>query len=265
MARSLLQSFVSGTRQMLTVQLFVSVAAVALAGWTLGVTNELIRERDRLRDRVIQLEETIAGRGIVVPATPNVVEEPAPAQDANAYPGEVGQLAEAAPAADATQETPTEETPVEVAPTDTAPNQTAAPAEAAPPDISRLIGELFAPPPPMRLVVLHVRQRIDARPARAIAAELIKAGNVRVIIDVMPPGDPRQSGYAYFDGRQSRAAANLVTQFHELARTQQVAEWSAQLRGIALPAQGEYTADRVDIVLPSLPAPAPPPEQQIIR
>ena len=199
----------------------------------------------------------MAGRGIVVPATPNVVDEPVAAQDANAYPGGVGDLAaQRAPSAEAANT----DAPVEVAPSRT--GATPAP-QAARPDLRRVIGELFAPPPPMRLVVLHVRAQNDAIIARAIAADLIKAGNVRAIIDVMPPGDPRQSGYAYFDGRQSRPAAALVTQFHDTARAHQVAEWSAQLRGIALPAQGEYTADRLDIVLPSLPA-APAPEPQRI-
>src|SRR5690242_6515319 len=171
---------------MLSAQLFVSIAAVALAGWTLGVTNELIRERDRMRDRVIQLEETMAGRGIVVPATPNVVDEPVAVQDANAYPGGVGELA----ATNVTQNAGR----VEVAPTRTA---TAPAPQAARPDFRRVIGELFSPPPPMRLVVLHVRAESDAHPAREIASDLIKASNVRTIIDVMPPGDPRQSVYVY--------------------------------------------------------------------
>ncbi|MEJ0061447.1 MAG: hypothetical protein WDM79_18635 [Terricaulis sp.] len=68
MARSLLQSFVSGTRQMLTLQLFVGVAAVALAGWTMGVTNDLIRERDALKARVGQLETEMGIQGVEVPA-----------------------------------------------------------------------------------------------------------------------------------------------------------------------------------------------------
>lgn len=247
-ARSLLKSFVAGTRQMLTVQVFVGVLAIALAGWTLGVTNDLVRERARLRDRVIQLEQTIAERGIVVPAPPNVVETAPPTQDPNAYPDAVGALAQTADAL------PTESTSVEVAP-----QSAAAPADATP-SFQRVIGDLFAPPPPMRLVVLHLRATTDAPQARAIADALVRDAGVRVIIDVMSPRDPRQSGYIYFDGRQSRAAAAMVTQFHDIARTQQIAEWSAQLRGVALPAQGEYSADRLDIVLPPLPPPpAPPP------
>ena len=76
----------------------------------------------------------------------------------------------------------------------------------------------------------------------------------------MPPRDPREAGYAYFDGRQSAAAAALVGQFNDAARQRQIAPWSAQLRGTALPSQGEYSADRVDLLLPALPAPpAPPP------
>jgi hypothetical protein len=74
MARSMLRALVSGTRQMLGAQLFVSVLAIALAGWTLTVTNEVIGERDRLRERVVQLEGEFAARGIVVPSAPAVVE-----------------------------------------------------------------------------------------------------------------------------------------------------------------------------------------------
>jgi hypothetical protein len=245
-ARSLLKSLVDGTRQMLTVQVFVGLLAVALAGWTLGVTNDLVRERVRMRDRVIQLEQTLAERGIVVPAPPNVVETAPPAQDPNAYPGAVGALARDADAA------PTESTSIEIG----APP----PAEAdGAQSFQRVIGDLFAPPPPMRLVVLHLRATTDAAQARAIADALVRDGSVRVIIDVMSPRDPRQSGYIYFDGRQSRAAAAMVTQFHDTARTQQIAEWSAQLRGVALPAQGEYSVDRLDIVLPPLPPPPPAP------
>lgn len=244
MAGSLLRSFVSGTRGMLTAQLFVSVGAVALAGWTLGVTNELIRERDRLRERVIQLEESMAGRGIVVPSTPTVVEEAPPVDSANVYPGEVGQVDPNAPIevvdAPETQDTPTETPPEQTTPTR---------------DFGQVIGDLIAPTPEMRTVVLHVRAREDARVARLMADELSKQANVRVVLDVLSPRDQRQSGYAYFDGRQSRAAAALVTQFHEIARRNEVAPWSAQLRGTALPAQGEYTADRLDIVLPPLPPP----------
>lgn len=246
MARSLLQSFVSGTRGMLTAQLFVSVGAVALAGWTLGVTNELIRERDRLRERVIQLEESMAGRGIVVPSTPTVVEEAPPVDGADVYPGEVGAADPNAPIEVVeAPETPTQDTPSETPPGQTTPQR----------DFGQVIGDLIAPAPEMRTVVLHVRAREDQRVARLMADELSKQANVRVVLDVLSPRDQRQSGYAYFDGRQSRAAAALVTQFHEIARRNEVAPWSAQLRGVALPAQGEYTADRLDIVLPPLPPP----------
>jgi hypothetical protein len=242
MARSLLGSFVSGARGMLSAQLFVSVGAVALAGWTLAVTNQLIRERDLLQERVIQLEAAMAERGMVVPATQTVVNAPAP-DEATLYPGEVG-AALTAPTPAATNATATVETP--------------APEAAAQRDIGRVIGDLFAPAPPMRVVVLHVRGETDAEAARRIGAELGRSGKVRVVIDVMPPRDPRQSGYAYFDGRQNRAAADLVTQFHDIARRGGLAPWSAQLRGVALPAQGEYSADRLDIVLPPLPPPVEP-------
>ena len=70
MARSLLEALVRGTRQMLTAQLIVSIGAVALAGWTLAITSDVIRERDQLRERVIQLETAMGAQGMVVPAKP---------------------------------------------------------------------------------------------------------------------------------------------------------------------------------------------------
>lgn len=232
MAGSILRSFVSGTRQVLVAQLFVSVGAVALAGWTLGVTNELIRERDRLRERVIQLEEELGGRGIVVPSTPTVVDTAPPAAE-DAYPGEVG-LGEQTP------ETPTEDQ-AEVTPT---------PEDGA--SFGQIITDLLAPPPPLRTVVLHARNEQDGALARRLAERLAQAGDLRVVVDVLSPRTQQQSGYAYYDGRQSSAAAALVAQFNDVAREHQIAPWSAQLRGTALPEQGEYTADRMDIVLPPL-------------
>jgi hypothetical protein len=256
MAGSVLHSFVSGTRQVLTAQLFVSVAAVGLAGWTLGVTNELIRERDRLRERVIQLEEDMGSRGIVVPSTPTVVEtEPPPAE--TVYPGEVGLGQDGSAPADGGQDV------IDAPPAD--PN--AAPEPAPAPETPTRAGErtfnpgqifteLFAPAPPLRILVLHARGERDGEYARRLAGELTKESpDLRVIIDVIGPRDQRESGYAYFDGRQSRAAAALVAQFNDLSRRYEIAPWSAQLRGVALPAQGEYTADRLDIVLPPLPEP----------
>jgi hypothetical protein len=106
--------------------------------------------------------------------------------------------------------------------------------------------------------VLHVRADADFATAEKIARAL-QSNEVRALINVMSASDQRPSGYAYFDGRQSRAAADVVARFHDLARQQQVAQWSAQLRGTALPARDEYTADRLDIVLPPLPPPPPPP------
>jgi hypothetical protein len=256
-ANSPLYAFISGARAMLAAQLVVCVGAVALAGWTLGVTNQLIRERDRLQERVIQLEETIAGRGDIPPA-PTAVVEPVISPSAEAYPGSfcnavspaapVGAVAEIAPA------------PTRVATQQTAPPQR---------DLGRIVTNLFGPTPPLRTVVLHVRAQADLQQASRIARALQDAGELRVLIDVMPAGDPRQSGYAYFDGRQSRPAADVVARFHEAARAMQIAQWSAQLRGTALPAQGEYGADRLDIVLPPLPAPPapvePPPSDEALR
>jgi hypothetical protein len=238
MARSILQAFVSGTRQVLAAQLVVSIGAVALAGWTLAITNEVIRERDRLRERVIQLEEEMGTRGIVVPSPPAVVGGPSRAEAA--YPGEVGLEAEATP-----------EASVDAAP-EPAPE---APASDSSFNPGQIFTELFAPPPPMRTLVLHARTERDAAVASRLAEELRRATEMRVVVRIMPPRDQRQSGYAYYDGRQSRAAAALVARFNDLARQHEIASWSAQLRGVALPAQGEYTADRADIVLPALPAP----------
>lgn len=248
MAQSPLQSFVIGTRAMLAVQLIVCVGAIGLSGWTLGVTSQLIRERDRLQERVIQLEETIAARGDIPPAPTAVVDRVA-APNAEAYPGSIESAV-----APATGEAGTEAAPP-------APPQPSAGEQTAERDLSRIVTGLFGPTPPLRTVVLHVRSQADAPHAARIAQALQGDGDVRVLLDVMAPGDPRQSGYAYFDGRQSRPAAEFVARFHETARTLQIAQWAAQLRGVALPAQGEYTADRLDIVLPPLPPPPAPPAE----
>jgi hypothetical protein len=232
MARSTLQALINGTRQLLSVQLVIAVVAIALAAWTLGVTTALLRERDRLQERVIQLEQAMSESGVVVPEAPALVEAPPPT--ASAYPGEIGELAEA--------------------------SSLAAPESAEERrGIGTVIGSLFAPAPEMRLLVLHVRGQNDAAAAQPIAEELEQNSNVRVVVDVLAPRDQRPSGYAYFDGRQSRAALALVTQFHDVARRSQLAPWASQLRGRALPAEGEYTADRLDLVLPPLPEPAPAP------
>lgn len=232
MARSLLGSFVTGARQLLAVQLFVSIGAVALAGWTLGITNDLIRERNRLRDRVIQLEETLASRGITVPATPAIVDVAAPPGE-SAYPPSAAL---------------TEPSLVGLVPG----------AETQHPfNPGQVLGDLFAPPPPLRIVVLHVRAEADAdiagHIARALGQDRPQGRQVRIVVNVMAPRDPRPSGYAYFDGRQSPGAAALAAQFNDIARGINAAPWSAQLRGVALPANAEFSADRLDILLPPLP------------
>lgn len=229
MARSTLQALIDGTRQVLSVQLAIAVIAIALAAWTLSVTTTVLRERDRLQERVIQLEQAMSESGVVVPEAPALVEAPPPT--ASAYPGEIGELAEQ--------------------------SSLVAPEAEQRRGITTVIGNLFAPAPEMRLLVLHVRGQNDAAAAQPIAEELEQKSNVRVVVDVLAPRDQRPSGYAYFDGRQSRAALALVTQFHDIARRTQLAPWSSQLRGVALPAEGEYTADRMDLVLPALPEPAP--------
>lgn len=250
MARPVLRSLVNGTRQLLTAQLFVAIVTVALAGWTLAITNEVIRDRDRLRDRVIQLEQAMASGGMVVPATPVVVDQPVAVGDANAYPGEVGLGANGELRS---------QRAIEVTSANNSAARTRPAAEDAGANISRVLTGLFAPPPPMHVVVLHVRTPAEVNAATLLANDFIAAAHVRVVIDLMPPRDPHEVGYAYFDGRQSAAAAALVGQFNDTARQHELAPWSAQLRGTALPAQGEYRSDRVDLVLPALPPPPPPP------
>jgi hypothetical protein len=228
MAPSLLRTLVSGTRQMLATQLFVSVLAVALVGWTLVVTNEVIGERDRLRERVVLLEEELAARGIVVPSGPSVVSSPG----SRGYPNEIGPaLRQAGSSAEADQSSF---------------------------DPREILDDIFAPAPPLRTLVLHARSETDGEAAQRLGAEL--GAEVRVIVNVMPPREPQQSGYVYYDGRQSRSAAALVARFNDAARRAEIPQWSAQPRALALPAEGEFTADRVDVVLPPLPEPAPPAE-----
>lgn len=241
MARSLLEALVRGTRQMLTAQLIVSIGAVALAGWTLAITSDVIRERDQLRERVIQLETAMGAQGIVVPAKPATVDQAPASRDDNGYPPAVGGIA-AAQAEHVHMVTPGRRAPAAAASTGFNP--------------TRFLQEIFTPPPPMRGLVVHARGPIDAALADQVARDL-RDGDVGVTIDVLPEHDQRQSGYSYFDGRQSLAAASLVARFNDAARRAEIAPWSAQLPGVALPAQGEYTADRVDIVLPPLPPPPP--------
>jgi len=237
MAKSLLSTFVTSTRALLVAQLIACVGAVALAGWTLGVTNQVLRERNRLQERVIQLEEAMAAGGVIPPPPTAVV---APATQSEAYPGSIANARAPSTAADTNAE---------------------ATADTSERNIGSVISGLFGPAPPLRTVVLHVRADTDFAAAEGIAREL-QSDDVRVLINVIAASDQRQSGYAYFDGRQSRAAADIVARFHDIAREQQVAQWSAQLRGTALPARDEYTADRLDIVLPPLPPPPPPPEPE---
>lgn len=233
----MLSQFIKGARQVLAVQLVIAVAAVALGGWTLGVTSDLIRERERLRTRVAQLEETLVANDIVVPSTATVVETATNQRAQDAYPPAALAASTAAPAAD----------------------------EEASFNPGQVIGDLFTPPPAMRVVVVHVRNEAEARIAAPIAEALARDSDVQALVATMPARAQRAAGYVYFDGRQSSAAATLVQLFHDSARQGDVAPWSAQLRGEALPAQGEYTADRLDIVLPALSAaqlqrldPAPP-------
>lgn len=220
MAKSVLSTFVTSTRALLVAQLIACVGAIALAGWTLGVTNQVLRERNRLQERVIQLEEAMASSG-VIPPTPTAVVSTTNNGD-TVYPGSI-HGARAAPGGQQ--------------------------------NIGSVITNLFGPAPPIEVVVLHVRAETDVDAALRVAAVL---GLGEAHVNVMTASDQRPSGYVYFDGRQSRAAADIVARFHDIAREQQVAQWSAQLRGTALPARDEYTADRLDIVLPPLPPPPAP-------
>lgn len=226
MAKSLLSGFVSSTRALLIAQLIACIGAVALAGWTLGVTNQVLRERNRLQERVIQLEEAMASSG-VIPPTPTAVVSTTNGGD-TVYPGSL----EGARSAESSQR-----------------------------NLGSVITNLFGPAPPINVVVLHVRAESDTIAALSIAAAL---GFPEAHVNVMTASDQRPSGYIYFDGRQSRAAAEIVARFHDAAREQQVAQWSAQLRGTALPARDEYTADRLDIILPPLPPPPPLPQSAIL-
>lgn len=220
-ARSVLNRFVSGARQLLAVQLVIAVLAVALAGWTLGVTGNLIRERERLRERVAQLEETLVANDVVVPSNTTMVATP-------------------------------NQTPRDAYPPSTPGAGGATASEASGFNPAQIITDLFTPAPAMALIIVHVRGEAEARIVAPIVETLRQAGDVEVVVNQMAARESRPAGYAYFDGRQSGAAAAWMQRFHDSARSNEVAPWSAQLRGVALPAQGEYAANRMDIVLPAL-------------
>jgi hypothetical protein len=229
-----LSGFVTSTRSLLIAQLIACVGAIALAGWTLGVTDQVMRERNRLQERVIQLEEAMASSGVIPPPPAAVVATTTPSDAA--YPGSAANARGLSANADTSDY---------------------GASRVGQQDIGNVITGLFAPAPPLSTVVLHVRAGADLAAAEKIAAEL-QSDQIHALINVMTASDQRPSGYVYFDGRQSRAAAEVVARFHDIAREQQIAQWSAQLRGTALPARGEYAADRLDIVLPPLPPPPAP-------
>lgn len=221
--RSLLKSLVNGTRRILLLQVLLSVVAIALTGWTIETVSNALSERARLVDRVIQLEEALASNDIVVPQPAPVLIEAEPS-----YP----------PA-------------LEGAATPSAQSRF---------DPRRAIADLFSPPPPLTIVVMHVRGDNDLARAQRLVAEADSAALKQASVLLMPPGDVRMPGYFYFDGRQSAAAASLIADFNDAARRAELAPWSAQLRGVALPARGEFAAERLDVILPALPPPpAPPP------
>lgn len=223
--KPLLQTLISGVRRVLALQLLLSIVAVALAAWTLAVTTGVMRQRDRLNERVIQLEGELANRNIVVPPPQTIVDA------APAYPPAI----ESAAAASTTRFNP-----------------------------SAAITDLFAPAPPLVRVVIHARAEFDVETARELVARLqaetSQADPMNISVHVLPAGADRASGYYYFDGRQGASAAQIVDRFNNAARARELAPWSAQLRGTAMPARGEFGADRLDIVLPPLPPPPPAPE-----
>lgn len=226
MTRPLLRDFVLGARQVVALQLIIAVIAVALSGWTLAVTADLMRERERLRMRVVQLEEALVTHDIVVPSTVTVTEAIVAPRARSAYPPSAPEAAPPAEAAEAESQSGF--------------------------NPGQLIGDLIAPAPPARVVVLHARGEPSARIAAPLARALEAETGVRVIVAIMGQNDRRAPSYAYYAGRQSGAASALVQRFNDIARREAVAPWSAQLRGTALPAQGEYAPDRIDIVLPML-------------
>ena len=221
---SLLRSLVNGTRRILALQVLLSVIAIAITGWTIETVSNALGERARLVDRVIQLEEALASNDIVVPPPAPVLIEAEPS-----YPPAL----EGAPAASAQSQV----------------------------NPRRAIGDLFSPPPPLTVVVVRVRSDDDLLRAQRLVAGVNSAALKQASVLLMPPGDVRMPGYFYFDGRQSAAAAALIADFNNAARRAELAPWSAQLRGVALPARGEFAAQRLDLILPALPPPPAPPPQ----
>jgi hypothetical protein len=106
---------------------------------------------------------------------------------------------------------------------------------------------------------LHVRGESDLARAKQLLAGAGSRSLAQATVALMPPGEVRTPGYFYFDGRQSASAADLVAAFNNAARRAEIAPWSAQLRGTALPARGEFAAGRLNLILPELPQPPPPP------
>ncbi len=216
--KPLLQALIGGLRRVLALQVLLSIFAFALAAWTLAVTTGVMRDRDRLNDRVIQLEGELASRNIVAPPPQPIVNA------APAYPPEIATAAAGGTGFNAPE----------------------------------ALTDLFAPPPPLARVVLHTRAESDAEIARDLVRQLATQ-SLDISVHVLPAGADRTSGYYYFDGRQNAPAAQIVARFNDAARGRELAQWSAQLRGTAMPARGEFGADRLDIVLPQLPPPISPP------
>jgi hypothetical protein len=264
MARSVFKSFVGGVRGMLSLQLFLTISAAGVAGYTMLVTTDAMRERDTLLERVTSLEaeiERITGappaedlRPLdIMPEVPlEPVEEPPPVENETPQ-----QPVPETPAP--TPNDPTGRDPIEPRP-NPQPDPVPPPPRAETPtlDLGQVLRDDRTQAPPLRTMVLHVRSQNDHAAAARIVREL-SGSNIEISIDVMPARDPRNSGFAYFDSRQARAATAMARRVQTIAQQNQFTAWATTLRGVSLPASGEYTPDRLDIVLPPLTtAPTPP-------
>ena len=254
MAKSTLQAFVSATRQMLTLQLFIGVAAVGLAGWTASVTTQLIRERNALSARVLQLEAELNKAGVEAPppmVTGRADAAPTPTLEAPPMPAET--TTQPAPAQPSSETPTTTETTQPGKPPRT---ETTTTATTAPFDPGSFIRNVL-PPPALSLVVLHVRAEGDRAAAERIARDLASTG-AQVSVEVSSPRDTHAPAYAYFDPRQANAAAAIAAQLRAAARHAEIAAWTADLPGTALASSERYSANRVDFLLPALPATTAP-------
>lgn len=257
MARSVFKSFVGGVRGMLSLQLFLTASAAGVAGYTMLVTTDAMRERDALLERVTTLEaeiERITGAPPAQDLRPLDIMPEVPLDPVDEAPLEEPTPQPAPETPTETPDEPTGRDPIEPRPDPVTPPRAETPAL----DLGQVLRDALTQAPPLRTLVLHVRSQNDHAAAQRIVRELA-GSDLNVTIDVMPPRDPRNSGFAYFDARQARPATAMARRVQDIAQRNQFTAWAATLRGVSLPASGEYTADRLDIVLPPLTtAPTPP-------